>query len=280
MTPAPAQIIIPAHNEGGYIADCLASLLEQDHQGPVMTTVVANGCTDDTVERALAMAPQFAARGWQLRVEDLPQGGKVGALNHGDHLADQSGTGPRIYLDADIRMSRSLLGGIIAALETPEPRYAGGRLVVAQSPSWISRAYARFWQKLPFLRHGTTGAGLFAVNHAGRQRWGQFPGIISDDTFVRLNFSEAERLLVDQPYSWPIAEGFGTLVRVRRRQDNGVSEIAALYPQLLENQGHDSPSKPELTRLALRDPVGFVVYATVAVAVRIGKNNHDWARGR
>ncbi len=280
MTPAPAQIIIPAHNEGGYIADCLTSLLAQDHQGPVTVYVVANGCTDDTVARAAALAPQFAARGWRLQVEDLPEGGKVGALNHGDALAAREIAAPRIYLDADIRMSRGLLGGIIAALDTPAPRYAGGRLVVAPSPSRISRAYARFWQKLPFLRHGTTGAGLFAVNQAGRQRWQDFPGIISDDTFVRLNFAEAERLLVDQPYDWPIAEGFGRLVRVRRRQDNGVAEIAALYPQLLQNQGRDRPGKAELVSLALRDPIGFAVYATVAVAVRTGKNNHDWARGR
>ena len=61
MTPAPAQIIIPAQNEGGNIADCLTSLLAQDHQGPVTVYVVATGCTDDTViANAVCIAPPAA----------------------------------------------------------------------------------------------------------------------------------------------------------------------------------------------------------------------------
>lgn len=272
-----AQVIIPAHDEGGWIADCLESLLAQDHAGPVDAIVVANGCTDDTAQRAARMAPGFHARGWRLRVEDLPQGGKTGALNHADALA---GPGPRIYLDADIRMGQGLLAGIVAALAVPQPRYAGGRLQVARADSAVSRHYARFWQRLPFVAGNVTGAGLFAVNPAGRARWGRFPQIISDDTFARLNFSAAERVLVDIPYEWPIAEGFDRLVRVRRRQDNGVAEIARMFPQLLRNQGHDRPGRAELARLALRDPAGFAVYSLVALAVRAGRNRQEWARGR
>lgn len=272
-----AQIIIPAHNEAGYLAHCLRALLAQDYPGPARVIVVANGCTDDTVAQARSFTQSFTARGWALLVEDLAQGGKVGALNHADRVA---GAGARIYLDADIQMGSGLLRGILAALDTPNPRYAGGKLVVAPSPSRISAAYARFWQSLPFVTRGVTGAGLFAVNEAGRARWGDFPGIISDDTFVRLQFSEDERILVNHPYEWPIAEGFSRLVRVRRRQDNGVAEIAELYPELLKNQGHDRPSKAELASLAVRDPAGFLVYAAVAVAVRSGRNHQEWARGR
>ncbi|AGT10168.1 glycosyltransferase family 2 protein [Paracoccus aminophilus] len=271
------QIIIPAHNESGFLGHCLDAVLAQDYQGAAHVIVVANGCTDDTAARAASFGPALKARGWRLTVAELPEGGKVGALNHGDRLA---GEGARIYLDADIQMAPELLSGIAAALATDQPRYAGGRLVVARSESPVSRAYARFWQRLPFVTTGVTGAGLFAVNPAGRARWGAFPGIISDDTFVRLQFSEDERILVNEAYHWPIAEGFSRLVRVRRRQDNGVSEIARLYPELLGNQGHDRPSRGELVRLALRDPIGFSIYAAVAVAVRSGRNRHDWARGR
>lgn len=270
-------IILPAHDEAGYIATCLDHILRQDHQGPLGIIVIANGCRDDTARRARACQPAFAAKGWQLQVEELAQGGKIGALNHGDACAPP---GIRIYLDADIRMGPHLVTGIIRALDRAEPRYAGGRLVVAPAQSPVSRAYARFWQKLPFVAQGVTGAGLFAVNAAGRARWETFPQIISDDTFARLQFSEAERILVDQPYEWPLAEGFATLVRVRRRQDAGVAEIARLYPGLLARQGHVRPTRSELLRLAVADPAGFSAYAAVALAVRMGRNRQSWARGR
>ena len=274
----PCTIILPAHDEADYIGACLASILDQDHTGPVEVIVTANGCRDDTVGRAGAMAPTFADRGWLLRVEELPRGGKIGALNHADGCARPDGI--RLYLDADIRMGRRLLSGIVAVLDVDMPRYAGGRLVVAPAQSAVSRAYARFWQKLPFVARGVTGAGLFAVNAAGRARWGEFPQIISDDTFARLQFTEAERFLVDEPYEWPLVEGFSPLVRVRRRQDQGVAQIAQMFPELPARQGHVRPGRAELMRLAAADPLGFATYAAVALAVRTGRNNQEWARGR
>ncbi|RCW85069.1 glycosyltransferase [Paracoccus lutimaris] len=273
----PCSILIPAHDEADYIDACLETILAQDHAGPAEIVLIANGCSDDTADRARAHAPAFAARGWVLRVEDLAQGGKIGALNHGDRCASH---GIRIYLDADIRMSPHLLSGLVRVLETEKPRYAGGKLVVAPARSPVSRAYARFWQKLPFVARGVTGAGLFAVNAAGRARWGDFPQVISDDTFVRLQFDENERFLVDAPYEWPLVEGFSPLVRVRRRQDQGVAEIARLYPELPQRQGQVRPDRRELMRLAARDPIGFAAYAAVALAVRTGRNTQEWARGR
>ena len=273
----PCTILIPAHDESGYIDACLDSLARQDHAGPVTVIVIANGCRDDTAARARAWSGPMAARGWTLRVEELAEGGKIGALNHGE--AD-AGPGIRVYLDADIRLSPHLLADLVAALDHDAPGYAGGRLVVAPAQSRLSRIYARFWQRLPFVSQGVTGAGLFAVNAAGRRRWDRFPPVVSDDTFVRLQFREYERVLVDQPYLWPIAEGFGPLVRVRRRQDRGVAEIARLYPGLMADQGHVRPTRVQLARLAARDPLGFVTYAAVALAVRAGRQDQGWARGR
>lgn len=273
----PCTIILPAHDEAEYIGPCLRTILAQDYSAPIDVIVVANGCRDDTAARARALARAFTDRGWQLKVEELPQGGKIGALNHADNLASP---GIRLYLDADIRMSPQLLSGIVAVLDVPQPRYAGGRLVVAPARNAVSRAYARFWQKLPFVAQGVTGAGLFAVNQAARERWEAFPQIISDDTFARLQFDESERFLVDEPYEWPLVEGFAPLVRVRRRQDQGVAQIARIFPDLLSRQGHVRPGKAELLRLAISDPLGFAAYGAVALAVRMGRNRQEWARGR
>lgn len=270
-------VIIPASNEQDYIGDCLNSVLTQKTTAEIQAIVVANGCHDATAHAAGRHKPAFATRGWQLQVEELTAGGKIGALNHGDACAIHD---CRLYLDADIRMDPAMIQALMQVLDTAEPRLAGGRLVVAPAASAVSRAYGRFWSRLPFMTENLTAAGLFAVNAAGRARWQQFPQVISDDTFVRLNFAETERQRVNVDYRWPLAEGFQRLVRVRRRQDRGVAEIAERFPDLMANQGHSRPDRQQLLRLAASDPIGFSCYSAVALAVRLGRNATQWERGR
>lgn len=273
------SVVIPANNEAGWIAGCLGALFAS---APVACTggaevvVVANGCTDRTAAIAQGFATQAAEAGWDLQVLDLPAIGKPGALNAGDRAA----TGAmRMYLDADVRVSPELVPQLVAALSREVATYASGRPLVAPARSAVTRAYARFWQRLPFAQSPAPGFGLFAVNAAGRARWGEFPGIISDDTFVRLQFSPSERVECPATYDWPMIEGFRALVKVRRRQDAGVAEIARLHPGLLEREGKPGLGPGRLVAMALRDPLGFGTYAFVSVAVRL-KRGSGWARGR
>lgn len=273
------SVILPASNEAALIGHCLNALLASEWTRPesVEIVVVANGCTDDTADQARGFADRFAEREWQLVVLDLAEGGKLNALNAGDAAA--SG-GARLYLDADVTVSPVLLNQLAAALEGAVPRYASGAVQIT-ARGWVSRAYARIWRQVPFMAQGVPGCGVFAVNAAGRQRWKDFPPIISDDTFVRLSFAPSERVGVPAPYDWPIAQGFARLVKVRRRQDAGVHEIEEKYPALLEND--DKPEFPLSHKLAmaLRDPIGFAVYSGVALVVKLTKNQTDgWSRGR
>ena len=239
--------------------------------------MVANGCHDDTADRARGMQSRAEARGWGLRVIELSEGSKPLALNRGDTEARGE---MRAYLDADVRVSRALMAQLALALQAREPRYASGRPVVPRAASAYTRAYARFWVRLPFYVVKAPGFGLFAVNAGGRARWSDFPGIISDDTFVRLQFRPAERLECPATYEWPMVEGFAALVRVRRRQDLGVAEIAALHPNLMEREAKPRLGFRRLLQLAAQDPVGFGAYVAVALAVRLGPRGRDWVRGR
>ena len=267
------SVIIPAHNEGLLIGGCLRALLASTGADNVQVIVAANGCTDQTAALAQGFAAQVAERGWSFSVLDLPQGGKPAALNAADALASYPN---RAYLDADVTVSPDLLAQTIAALVQPAPVYASGRVrITGRGP--VARAYAAFWSTVPFMAQGVPGCGYFAVNAAGRARWGVFPQIISDDTFVRLQFAPAERVLLNAPYDWPIAEGFANLVKVRRRQDAGVAEITRLYPTLHRNDG--TPPVRKLP-LALRNPLAFAVYSAVAVMVRLSPSDLEWSRGR
>ncbi|NIY95006.1 glycosyltransferase [Salipiger sp. HF18] len=276
-TPA-VSVILPASNEAALIGACLRALgaSHWPHRNPVEVIVIANGCRDDTADRARAEAHAFAARGWSLQVLERPRGGKTGALNAGDAAARGA---VRVYLDADVTVSADLLAQIHAALDTEVPRYASGRVGIS-ARGWLSRGYARIWRQVPFMAQCVPGCGVFAVNAAGRARWGAFPDIISDDTFVRLTFTPAERLAVPASYDWPIAEGFDNLVRVRQRQDAGVAEIGARFPELLRNDDKPRPAPRHTLSMALRDPLGLAVYAGVALAVRLRPAPDGWSRGR
>lgn len=275
---AISTIIIPAHNEAGYIGDCLRALLNQSPEAsPMQVIVAANACSDDTVVLCKEMTEEFAARGDQLRVLDLPQPGKTAALNRAE---EGLGPGVRIYLDADVTCEAQMVAQLRAALAPEAPLYATGRLVIAPARSAITRAYGRLWQELPFFKGGAVGAGLFAVNAAGRNRWEAFPLIISDDSFVRLHFTPDERIEVPARFHWPMIEGFAGLVKVRRRQDAGVTEVATLYPELTKNDHTGKIGLRGALRLALRRPWAFIVYLSVHLAVRTKRPSAEWVRGR
>jgi glycosyltransferase involved in cell wall biosynthesis len=273
------SVILPASNEQDWIGPCLRALLASDPVGmPCEVLVIANACRDGTVAVAQGFQAAAQAAGWDLRVVDLAEPGKLNALTVGDRMARGA---VRAYLDADVTVSPGLMAALVGALaKAPGAAYASGRPTVAPARSWITRAYARFWAALPFAQSVAPGFGLFAVNAAGRARWGNWPEIISDDTFVRLQFLPSERIEVPHGYVWPMVEGFSRLVRVRRRQDAGVAQIAALWPDLLAREAKAAMGPAGLLRRAAGDPVGFIVYAAVSLAVRARAGSGAWVRGR
>ena len=68
--------------------------------------VAANGCTDQTVPIAQAMAQQLAATGYDLLVLDLPVGNKINALNEAEAQATYS---CRAFVDADVVLGPRIL---------------------------------------------------------------------------------------------------------------------------------------------------------------------------
>lgn len=275
----PFCILIPANNEGPYIDACLQALLAQDASGPIEVIVAANGCSDDTVARTRTHETAFAAKGWTLTCLDLPEGGKISALKAAE-AAMPAPNAARAYLDADVICDPALIGEVCAALDTDQPRYATGTIAVTQGRSWATRAYAAIWRQVPFVKSGAVGAGFFAMNGAGRARFGDWPQIISDDTYARLQFAPDERIETLSHYHWPMVEGLPALIRVRQRQNAGVDEIAARWPELLENEAKGGWSLPYFLRVAAGAPLAMAVYLTVHFAVRLRKPDAHWSRGR
>ena len=280
------SVIVPCWNEEAVIADCLRAVIaDVGTYGPSGTeiVVVANACTDGTAYAARALVADAWAAGVALRVVETPVPGKSGALTLGDTWARGA---VRIYLDADVRIAPGTIGDLTRALSGDRPHYATGTLRIPRAKSRISRAYARVWRQLPFVAEAGSGCGLYAVNGAGRRRWGAFPGIHSDDKFVRSLFSPSERTEVLATYDWPVPDGALSLIRVRRRWCEGNAEFRRRYPELIANGRHRSAVLP-LLRIAATRPLDVLVFAgiylTAAAQAAMGDRAGArviWRRGR
>jgi glycosyltransferase involved in cell wall biosynthesis len=180
------SVVIAAHNEAAVIDETLRTLLAGTPPGTLDVTVVANGCTDDTARRAAAVPG--------VRVLELPVAGKPAALNAGDAAAVGF---PRVYLDADIRITAGAVGTVARALDTHLAAVPGRELVLSGRPLLV-RAYYAVHSRLPALRSGLFGRGMIAISEAGRARFAEFPDVIADDLFLDSLFADPEKCEVTE----------------------------------------------------------------------------------
>jgi glycosyltransferase involved in cell wall biosynthesis len=207
---ARPSFVIAAHDEERVIGACIDALLRQEvHSDEII--VVANGCSDRTVE---------VASGFGVTVIDRAEAGKAGALNAGDAAASSY---PRIYLDADIVVPDGAVTALVAHL-------AGAPATLAVVPcrrmntagrQWPVRAYFAINERLPAFHHSLFGRGLIVVSEAGRTRFDAFPSMVADDLFLDSQFAADEKaevgevsVIVEAPYR--THDLMKRLVRVRR----------------------------------------------------------------
>lgn len=188
------DVVIPAHNEEALLPACLRAVLATTGIS-VRVIVVANGCTDGTVSAARAARVLARERGHEMVVVELERANKTRALNVGDTYRRGC---PMVYLDADTVLLPGSLASVHDELATPLPRLTAPPSVLVRPRRRLTRAYAAIWRKLPRVADDVVGAGCYAVNPAGRRRWGTFPDVVADDLFVRALFDSTERVVASQ----------------------------------------------------------------------------------
>lgn len=218
------SVIIPAHNEADVICRSLAALTEGAQAGELEVIVVCNGCRDATADLARGFAPI-------VRVIETDTPSKANALNTGERAA--SGF-PRLYLDADVVMTLASVRRLAAVLEEDQVLAAAPRAetLFPAKTSWFVRAYYDFWTALPYVQEGMIAAGAYAVSRRGRERFGDFPDVISDDGYFRLQYHFGERIEVEDSVSRVWApSNLRDLIRVRTRSQIGSRQLRELHPQ-------------------------------------------------
>lgn len=181
------SVVIPAHNEAEVIERCLRSLLAGAPPGEPEILVVCNGCTDDTAARARRFGPP-------VRIIDLERGSKPLALNTGNLAASAL---PRFFVDADVVVTYASLAAVAAELSGDAARAGAPALAVdlSHATSGVKRFFD-IWMRLPYVRRGLVGAGVYGLSAAGLARLKEFPDIIGDDLYVIRLFKADERVSV------------------------------------------------------------------------------------
>ena len=222
------SIIIPAHNEEKVIEPTLAGLIAGVNSGEFEVIVVCNGCTDKTA----ALVTTYCKK---IKCIETPIASKSYALNLGDSEANYF---PRIYQDADVVLSSEatrqialvlLSGKYLAAAPTMRMNF--------KKASWPVRSYYKVWQKLPYVKEGMIGTGVYALSENGRNRFRYFPQIISDDGYVRALFKTHERTTIDSCYSVVNAPvDISNLLKIKTRSRLGYYELKKNFPELRNNE--------------------------------------------
>ena len=269
-----ASVVIPAHNEEGVIGDLLRGLVVDD-PFRFEVIVVCNGCTDDTAR----VAGEFP----NVQVVDIPEPSKRVALARGD---DAATVFPRLYVDADVRISAQSVEMLVAALHEPATHAAGPVRVIRRDgvSRWVSWYYD-VWERLPQVREGLFGRGVIAVSRDGNDRIRALPALMGDDLASSEAFAEHERRVVDgsQVIIWP-PKTIGDLVRRRVRAATGNAEAdraGVRRPASITSLGTLVGVSRSTPRLIIKLPL-FVAIAVVSrvlayKAVRAG-NTTTWLR--
>ncbi|PPK66453.1 glycosyltransferase [Actinokineospora auranticolor] len=257
---APLDVVVPARDEGALVGACVRGVLAGAEEVDVRVLVVANGCSDDTAERARAAGAE---------VFETPVPGKAAALNAGlRRCREESAV---VFLDADTVLTPGTTRALSMALDTPLPRLVSPRPLLVRPTGLLARGYSEVWSRLPGVTDDVVGAGCYAVSAAGRARWSVFPPLVADDAYVRMLFQRHEReVLSEGAFLLVLPEG-RELVRVVRRWRDGNAALP------------DSPSVSTggNLRAVVRSPrlwPYLPAFAGVLAMSRLRKPDLAWAR--
>ena len=256
------SVIIPAHNEAACIEACLQAMQQGLGETQLQVLVICNGCSDQTANLARRLATNSTH---DIQVHELEEASKSAALNRGDSAALHF---PRFYVDADVVVSGAALGALAQRLQPGQYMACSPRLELnLEHSNAMVRAFYRTWMQLPYVTQNLIGCGVYGLSAAGRSRFGEFPNLIADDCFVRLQFTGDEKHSVaEQHFSVRAPRTLSSLIRINSRRLEGQRQLRKHFRQTTQREGQQQ-KRVLLSRLA--NPLGWpdlLIYLWVRLA--------------
>jgi len=257
------SIIIPAHNEEKMIGDCLEQLLKPSGMLNLEIIVICNGCDDNTV----SIVNTFSKNRDEVLCIETEVASKTNALNLGDNVALYF---PRIYLDADIKISIDDILKVALVMGEGALAAAPKMQMDLTESSWAVKSYYDIWCDLPYCREGMIGAGVYVLSKKGRGCFAEFPDMIADDRYIRALFNSEQRILVPSAISIVRAPAsLCGLIKIKTRSRLGGYEFECRFPELIGNETkqYSSAIKNLIFRINLWPKL--FIYLSVNIFTRI-----------
>ena len=130
------SIVMPVYNAGSYLAECLQSIIDQDHERWQLVAV-----DDQSTDDSRAILKQFAASDHRITVLHGTRKGIIPSLQ----LAYSHTTGDYITrMDADDIMERHKLSSLLAVLENSDADVAVGKVQYFSTGKELADGYTRY----------------------------------------------------------------------------------------------------------------------------------------
>lgn len=257
LVNAPAfSVVVPVYNEETGLAERCAALLDGLPPGAEVV-FVCNGCTDRS---EAILRETVGARALIL----LAPKGKAAAIRTGERHVTAF---PRFYVDADVEIGGADLCRLAQRLSHGTRLVAPRLRLDLAGASRATRLLYRFAAQLPHWRQGAYH-NVLGITEDVRARWGEFPEVIAEDTFIESQVVPGEKAIVPEVEAvvrpprrlWPF-------IMVRTRWLQGERELAARGFAIPRVAGQ----RAAILRLIMRPGyrVGGMLYLFANIAARL-----------
>lgn len=153
--PVPVTVLLPVHNGAQWIASKLDSLLRMDYPQELIDIIVlSDGSTDATA----SIVSGYADR--NVRLMELPKGGKAAALNRGL----QAATGEIIFFtDVRQQLDPGCLRHLVTAFSDPGIGAVCGELVIVDGETQEEASVGVYWRLEKWIRRQLSATGSLLV---------------------------------------------------------------------------------------------------------------------
>ncbi|MFY0620754.1 MAG: glycosyltransferase [Pelagimonas sp.] len=216
MNRALATILVPAFNEEAVIHRSLKPLAAAAKDGRFQVIVIANGCTDHTIEAAIAACPD-------AEILELPEGSKVGALNDGSKRRHGWVT---VCLDADVEITEEAITRLIEPLLVDQADFACGRMIAdLKGSSQLVKAFYRGWMLNPYFDAGKPG-GVYAMADWVTRELFPMPRVVADDEYIARRTEKYRKAYVSlATFRVHAPKTLTALLQIRRRSRRGTRAL-------------------------------------------------------